>query len=239
MPKECIFNLCDGTGYTKMNRPENRPLKPGEKIPPHEESVLVCKCVEFYRVQQKLSWCSIPEQYAKGGFESFDRSLQPQAFDTAKQWVNEEEDWLYMFGDYGTGKTHLATAAIREHHKKGIAGVIISVPSMLDILRPRKDGDTQQFKQILSVPVLGLDDFGAQRNTEWVTEQIFKILDYRSMRKKKTILTANYDLDQLASIDAGWPRIVDRIAENAVCREMKPGTYRIKKGKQIADKYKA
>ena len=55
-----------------------------------------------------------------------------------------------------------------------------TVPDLMDDLRP-KHGETsdRQMKQIetlKTIDLLLLDDLGAQRNTEWVTERLFIIL---------------------------------------------------------------
>ena len=42
-----------------------------------------------------------------------------------------------------------------------------------------------------------LDDFGAERTTEWVAEQLFAIINHRYNEQLSTVITSNYDTDEL------------------------------------------
>jgi DNA replication protein DnaC len=214
-----------------------KPAEDASKIASHRLSYAECSCAAVHKVNRMFSWAAVPEQYAPGGFESFEKEVQPRAYAVAKKWLECQEDWLYYSGGVGTGKTHLVTAIVRELRKQAVPSVIVSVPNMLDLLRPKQSGETKHFKQILTVKVLALDDIGAQRNSDWVTEQMFKLIDYRSMHKLATIMTSNETLDSLSSSAPGWSRIADRIAEHAVLVAMKEGSYRIKQGRERAAKY--
>ncbi|MBQ1648626.1 MAG: hypothetical protein II047_09280 [Bacteroidales bacterium] len=43
-----------------------------------------------------------------------------------------------------------------------------------------------------------LDDLGAERMSEWVGEQVFAMINYRSQNSLQTIITTNYGLNALA-----------------------------------------
>lgn len=75
---------------------------------------------------------------------------------------------------------------------------------------------------ILTCDVLVLDDFGAERVTEWAREQLLLILSERYDQHRCTIITSNFSLGELAqrisesADDPSGERIASRIAEVCV-----------------------
>jgi len=61
------------------------------------------------------------------------------------------------------------------------------------------------------VPVLVLDDFGAEKPTEWVQEQFFSIIDHRYVHLLPLILTSNLSPQEVEQTYG--PRISDRIRD--------------------------
>ena len=78
-----------------------------------------------------------------------------------------------------------------------------------------------------TVPLLVLDDLGAQKTTEWVTERLFVIINARYDDLLPTIITSNIYLEELRQLP-GWDRLVDRIVEMARAVRMAGRNYRIK-----------
>ena len=66
--------------------------------------------------------------------------------------------------------------------------------------------------------LLVLDDFGAERNTEFKAEQIFTVIDARYAAKKPMIITTNL-IDFKTETDVRRKRVYDRIFE--VCTPIK------------------
>lgn len=61
------------------------------------------------------------------------------------------------------------------------------------------------------VPVLILDDLGAERCTTWAEEQLFLLLDYRYRLESATVVITNSELADLSS------RIYSRLGDRALC----------------------
>ena len=74
------------------------------------------------------------------------------------------------------------------------------VPDLLmDIRDSFGTGRTAEIlRSVQRAPCLVLDDLGAERMSEWVGEQVFAILNYRSNHELQTIITSNYGLTALA-----------------------------------------
>ena len=105
-----------------------------------------------------------------------------------------------FYGATGTGKTLLAAIVAQEKMKRGLSVVFVSVPDLLMDIRDSfgTSRTAEILRTVQRTPCLVLDDLGAERMSEWVGEQVFAILNYRSSHELQTIITSNYGLTALA-----------------------------------------
>jgi DNA replication protein DnaC len=118
---------------------------------------------------------------------------------------------------------------MREHLKKaevseiyGVTPIIsrtflpifVAVPELLLSLRESYSKNDTSEGEIISKytegSLLVLDDLGAEKSTEWSINILYIIIDRRYRDEKKTIITSNLSLDELA--DKLDDRIASRIA---------------------------
>jgi len=184
-----------------------------------------CDCLtreaEKARAEKLFKSARIPKRYRNKTLDNFDRSRQPIAFHKAKHYIeNWEKTWeegrcLFFVGNPGTGKSHLAFAILNELLKKGIPGMCITVPDLMDELRPRDDGQERERMEVLkTIDFLVMDDLGAEKNSDFTTERIYIILNARYSEMRPTVITSNDYLEDLEK-RPGWKRIVDRVKEMA------------------------
>lgn len=124
---------------------------------------------------------------------------------------------VFLWGPVGSGKTSLASCLYRAWQDGGAAGMWFTVPGLLDAIRAGFDRETRTYQAsdlvaaVCSVPLLLLDDLGAERVTDWVAGQLYSVVNSREERP--TIFTSNLDLaglcDRLGGLDG--ERIVSRI----------------------------
>ena len=85
-----------------------------------------------------------------------------------------------------------------------------------------KVSDTMKFSEyaddamlrLMSARLLILDDLGAERDTEFVSEKVYDIIDSRYRSGKPMVLTTNLTLDEMINAkDVRHGRIYDRILE--------------------------
>lgn len=130
----------------------------------------------------------------------------------------KEKRGAYIDGTVGAGKTFWAkvlhnTLVDLERDTCFLRAVDLAIVLRKETIK----GD--DYKQVLdhfkNVPVLIIDDFGTQKNTEWVSETIFAILDGRYENNKTTIITSNVPLERP---DGGNERLSSRIGDRTWMR---------------------
>lgn len=112
---------------------------------------------------------------------------------------------LYLFGQYGTGKTGIAVSILKARMERGQPGVYYTLPELLERVRrtfdrPRGDAsdDTETLlRKLQDIDLLVLDDIGVERPTEWVLEKLFQILDGRMRNMRETVYTSNLNFDRM------------------------------------------
>lgn len=73
-------------------------------------------------------------------------------------------------------------------------------------------------QDLVDYPLLNIDDLGIERNSEFILEQIYNVIDSRYCKMKPLIITTNLGLNEMkdASLDISHRRIYSRILEMCV-----------------------
>lgn len=163
------------------------------------------------RCRQMLKSAGITESYLKKTLDKFEPT--GNEVDIVKVWADEPKGWIFLYGDVGTGKTHLACAALQVAIMNGLKGYAASAPDVLWEVQPSEGNADQIMKRLMDADILSFDDLGAHRDTAFAMEVIFRILNRRYMAALPTIITSNWTLKDMAKIGIDWKRIADRIVE--------------------------
>lgn len=128
---------------------------------------------------------------------------------------------LYIHGDVGRGKTHLALACLKRWLEQGYPGYIFTASDILDrcrhfVAEKNDEGMSILLHGIIKFPLLIIDDLGVQNNTAWTDEKLYEIINSRYLKQQEqiTIVTSNYKPSELISrfhSDVMGKRIVDRL----------------------------
>lgn len=113
---------------------------------------------------------------------------------------HEECKGLYLSGNFGSGKTYLIAAMLNELASKNIKVGMVYFPEFLRTLKGSFEEGTynENFNYIKKVPVLLIDDIGAETTSTWSRDEILgSILQYRMDEKLPTFLTSNLTVEQL------------------------------------------
>jgi DNA replication protein DnaC len=101
---------------------------------------------------------------------------------------------IYLHGEPGSGKTHLACAAVNGLIREHLQGALFL--KVGDI--PRNDQEViDDLVDPGLFPVVALDDVGAEKLTARMQEILFRLVDGRLWAGGVTLYTSNLDLDQL------------------------------------------
>lgn len=112
---------------------------------------------------------------------------------------NESPKGLYIYGNFGSGKSYLTAALFNDLAQKNIKSVIVHVPELLRSIKDSFDKDYSDiFDEVMTSPLLLLDDIGAEYLTPWSRDEVIEpILQYRMDQDLPTFFTSNYDLNDL------------------------------------------
>ena len=138
------------------------------------------------------------------------------ALEAAQTWAAKEMLWLYIAGDYGSGKTHLAAAIANDLHDRRREALFITVPNFLDYLHRGFNPESRvrfdkRFDKIMNVPFLILDDLRLVSATAWAKERLFQIIDYRYVKRLPTVITSSEMIDKIDE------RFRTRLMDRRIC----------------------
>lgn len=107
---------------------------------------------------------------------------------------------LYLFGEFGTGKTYILGVIADSLAKLKVPSLLVYTPELFRELRSSLIQGTfeERLKYIKNVPVLMLDDLGAEPVTVWIRDEVLgAILHYRMSNELPTFISSNYSLEEL------------------------------------------
>jgi DNA replication protein DnaC len=153
---------------------------------------------DFQRAYQRCrKYCQIPDQALEQGYG------------------------LYIYGEGGTGKTHLTAGMCNELVAKMRQCLFTNFFEISKLIRSTWNGNADSanvINRICEVDFLFLDDLGTEALTKngednWLQGQVFDIINKRYNNKKPTIFSSNYSLNELITDRGMMKKTVDRIGE--------------------------
>lgn len=137
---------------------------------------------------------------------------------------NEEKPkGIYLNGSFGSGKTYLMAALFNEMAKKGVRSILIYYPEFLVSLKSSFQTNFQEkFNQIKKIPLLLLDDIGAENCSNWSRDEVLgPILQYRMENHLPTFFTSNLTIDELETSLAITSSGVDKLKARRIIERIK------------------
>lgn len=190
------------------------------RMPEYDEPVVV-----DYPVKSKLDYFGVPKRFKYSTWEFIRNNSDAsdkkrmQKLAQIKEYSDNFERYLkdgiglLLKGGVGTGKTTIALAVLRDYIDKGGRGYFISAVTLMDEIFNIADfADRARFENKLkTVPVLIIDDLGAEGSGDMVSRKIEAIISSRYNNDLVNIITTNLGVEDLKRVyDA---RIYDRIKE--------------------------
>jgi len=199
-PNECP--LCKGTGW--------KVFAVDRKVP----TVTRCDCRITARAERLLAQAEIPRQYEHCTLDDFDVEFRSateslkRASIAAKRFVEQyplEKEGMLLWGDCGTGKTHLAIAILKELvQQKGARCLFRGYSALLKQLQATYSRQSVAYedtgvvlteysilRDVIDGEVLVLDDLGAEKSSEWTLSMLYHVINERYNEGRTTIITTN------------------------------------------------
>lgn len=173
----------------------------------------------------------IGDRYKNVSFETTEtghNATFDAAFIRCKRYCEVSNDVLkeglgiYIYGDKGTGKSHLTACMANELMKKRKQVLFTNFSEISKMIRDTfgktDESEAKYIDRITTMDFLFIDDLGTERVQSkdgdlWLQEKVFDVLNRRYNAKKPTVFTSNYSLQELISERGLHERTVDRIAE--------------------------
>ena len=182
--------LCDDTGWRIVEESAAR-------------RVVRCDCWRERVGRTRLSDANIPKRYlhcSLDNFLAYNESLE-RAVAQARRLAEAfpvAGAGLFLEGQPGVGKTHLAVAVLKQIiETTGARGLFCDTRELLRLIRSTYDPsirttEVEVLRPVLTADLLVLDDLGAEKTSEWVDETMNLIVNTRYNERRLTLFTSNY-----------------------------------------------
>lgn len=129
---------------------------------------------------------------------------------------------LLLYGECGTGKTHIAACIANDLINRGYPVKFTTMAKIVNRLQASFDGREQFFDELRQVPMLIIDDFRAERSTEFMHETTYEVINGRTEAGLPLIVTTNLtNADFKDKHDVQTERIISRLLGMTIPIEVK------------------
>jgi len=171
-----------------------------------------CGCQGDLRRRQRITAANIPPRYYHCRLETFYTRGNNTALVAGRNRVQEFADaWLpginngrglLLMGPCGSGKTHLAVAALLEIIDGGKPGRLLfsNFQDLIQEIQASFDSDeapskSEILRPLLEVDLLVLDELGSQKPSMFVQDILYYLINTRYNGQRTTIFTTNFSDD--------------------------------------------
>lgn len=193
-----------------------------------------CHCFKEAMITLLYEQSNIREMLQTENFDSLsyeyydgeDLSHFKNAVSTCRNFVknfNSDYHNLFFYGTVGTGKSFLSGCVAKELIESGHSVIYFSATGLFDFLSrnsfdyKNREELRETYADLYQCDLLIIDDLGTELTNQFVTSQLFALLNERHMGKKATVISTNLSLEELRNRYS--ERIFSRITSNyEICK---------------------
>lgn len=160
--------------------------------------------------------------------------LFPDAYEQAVTFAREPRGILVLYGDYGTGKTHLLVAIANARRERAEATLFASAVTLFDAIQDRigrKQDYHDLLRRAIATPVFILDDVDKPKPSDFREEVYYQIIDGRTRVRRPIAVSCNCSPAALSRWIGGAAR--SRLMQDVLLVEMMGQDYRLVNGPPI------
>lgn len=130
---------------------------------------------------------------------------------------------LYLHGTFGSGKSYLIYALLNELNiNKKVDFEALYFPDLLKNLKEDWDSYGEKMERYASVPILLLDDIGAEQVSEWGRDEVLgTILQKRMNNHLTTFFTSNLSIEELEIMLSSTKSSLDKVKARRIIERVK------------------
>lgn len=127
-----------------------------------------------------------------------------------------------FFGETGTGKTYIAACILNALIDKEHPCLITSFSRIVNDIQGMREGKQKYIDNLCNFDLVVIDDLATERNTEFMNEIVYNVIDVLCKAGTPVIITTNLTRDELTkTIDISKKRIYSRLFEMCFPIEVK------------------
>lgn len=164
-----------------------------------------------------------------------DDQQQPKLRQAMLAYVDGFDDFkaagkgLLLFGDVSTGKTFAAACVANALIDRGVPVLMTNFSQITNRIQEGFKGRQDYIDSLNGFDLLVIDDLGAERDTEFMTETVYTIIDSRYRAGLPMIITTNLDAKtMMQEKDTARKRIYSRILQRCHPIEVKGADRRVR-----------
>lgn len=197
---------------------------------------VMCKCmVDGYeaekvrdrkkRIDRARRLSLMEEADAECTFDNDDRK-NPALSDAMRRYADgfyqmrQQNIGLLLHGPVGTGKTFYAACIANALLEKEVSVKMTNFTRIINDMQSTFDGRQEYLDSLNQNNLLIIDDLGVERESEYMQEQVYNIIDARYRAGRPLIVTTNISLEEIKNPkNVQRQRIYDRVLE--LCHPVK------------------
>ena len=228
-PKQCRF-------IATWDGKEKKPYTPCDCARARRDAEEQARQAQDIRIEvNRLRKLGFPDSEMADWTFAHDDGTDPRTTSIAHKYVDNFPEMkkrgkgLLLYGPVGTGKTHAAACIANELIDQGRPCLVTNFARITNTIQGMFEGKQRYLDDFNQLDLLVIDDLASERDTSYMNEMIFNIIDSRYRSGKPLIVTSNLtraDLTAPGSVDR--QRIYSRLLEMCVPVEVK-GTDRRQK----------